>query len=377
MFIAAADRRGNSFVLGYGTSASDVIEGKLFVQPTSPARHGRLELSTKWRLSTSDETYDVLLAGPSLPSNLAYVVDRRRLAQVNTTYRAPGRPIGYREARFAFTDLNPVSVAAQQQVEGLAPLTRREWLGGAAGADWFQCASVLVDEAGYGDYCQAPAEYRAGTTSARAWLRAPLRTTVGAWRTPTRLQIGLNDLADDEGTAGSIASYAFTGRSYTLSRNGVALLSGEDPIGVHRVPAGRATYTLRRVLTQELLPRSTRVESSWTFVSEPPRTGQPATVMPIVDVAVHVPVDASNAVPAGRPLTLDVTAERGVTTTVQLSTDDGLTWQSLLLRRSGSSDWRASVGALPAGPISLRLTGTDRAGNHTEQTIIRAFDAAL
>jgi hypothetical protein len=64
-----------------------------------------------------------------------------------------------------------------------------------------------------------------------------------------------------------------------------------------------------------------------------------------------------------------------VTVTLQLSTDDGLTWRPVPLRRSRAETWRASVGELPAGPVSLRVTGADRAGNHTEQTIIRAFTA--
>ena len=111
-------------MLAYQTSAQDVIEGKLLVQPTTPVRHGKLELSSKWRLNTVDggPTYDLLFAAGNFPSNLNYVADPATLARVDTLYRAP---IGYQEGRFVFTPTNPVSIAVQQP--GPASPSRRTW----------------------------------------------------------------------------------------------------------------------------------------------------------------------------------------------------------------------------------------------------------
>ncbi len=113
VFVAAKDRAGNNSVLSYATSAQDVIEGKLFVQPTTRPRHGSLELSSKWRLDTvgGGPTYDLLFAGSFFPQSLAYVADPRSLARVDTTYRVPASPAEYVEGRFVHTPLTPVSVA--------------------------------------------------------------------------------------------------------------------------------------------------------------------------------------------------------------------------------------------------------------------------
>ncbi len=381
VFVAVRDPAGNGFVLGYDTSAQDVVEGKLLVQPTEPVRQGALELSSKWRLDTvgGGPTYDLVFAGPRFPAVLDYVADPRDLARIKDTYRAPLVPIEYREARFVFTDLNPVSVAVPQPVPGTAPVERSEYLTGGSAYSWFQCATVVVPDAGgVGDYCQAPAAYRARSTVEHGWLRAPLRTTVGVFRSATTLQIGMNDLADDAGHAGSISGFVFAHRSFVLYRNGVLLAEGTDPLGVRRVPDGPAVFRLTRTLElpPDLLPVSTRVESSWTFAATPPAAGKPAVAVPVVDAAVHVPVDAGNRVPAGVPLAVEVDASQGATVSLALSTDDGLSWTSVALHRHGDDAYQATVPAellVAGGLVSIRMIATDPAGNRTEQLILRAF----
>ena len=51
---------------------------------------------------------------------------------------------------------------------------------------------------------------------------------------------------------------------------------------------------------------------------------------------------------------------RGVRTVAEMSVDDGRTGRPL----------RATV---PAGPVALRVTATDRDGNFVTRTVIRAF----
>jgi hypothetical protein len=242
VFVATRDRSGHGFVLGYDTSAQDVVEGRLFVSPTEATRHGRLELSSKWRLETvgGGSTYDLDFVGPRFPAVLDYEADPTRFARIDNTYRAPITPVAYREGRFVFTELTPVSVSVFQPVPGDAPVRRAEYVTAGAGLDWFQCATVVTAElGGIGTFCQAPDDYRVGSTAEHDWLRAPLRSTVGVFRAATALQIGLNDLGDDAGHSGSIDDFAFAHREYALYREGVLIASGTDPIGVHPVPAGR------------------------------------------------------------------------------------------------------------------------------------------
>jgi subtilisin family serine protease len=380
LFLASADRAGNRFVLGYDTSAQDVVEGRLFVQPTEPVRHGTLEVGSKWRLNSAfgDATYDLLLAGKQFPESLHYQVDPGQLARVQTSYRAPATPVGYREARFVFTDVNPVSIAVPETVPGAAPLTRTEYLTGERDQSWFQCVTLTVADAGVGDFCQARTVYRAGTTVDRAWLRSPLRTTAAAFRGDTTLQIGMNDLAEAGPNGGSIARHVLVNRAYALHRDGVLIAEGSDPIGVHAVAPGPATFQLSRTVEMlpGLLPLSTRVDTAWTFDSAPPRAGQPSTRVRLLDVAVHLPVDGMNRVPAGAPLGLEVTAPDAAWVRVELSSDDGKTWWSATLKRQGHDSYRATVppDVLPAGALVwLRTEAGDREGGHVTQTVHNAF----
>ncbi|MEU8382539.1 hypothetical protein [Streptosporangium sp. NPDC048865] len=58
---------------------------------------------------------------------------------------------------------------------------------------------------------------------------------------------------------------------------------------------------------------------------------------------------------------------------LQVSYDDGATWRTRRLTRTGDG-WRARLGA-PAGAryVSLRAAAEDDRGNAVEQTIVRAF----
>ncbi|WP_203910299.1 S8 family serine peptidase [Rhizocola hellebori] len=373
VFVAAKDRAGNSSVLSYATSAQDVIEGKLFIEPTTPARHGDLELSSKWRLDTvgGGPTYDLQFADRVFPASLDYVVDPRSLAQVQTTYRVPDSPAEYVEGRFVHTPLTPVSVAILQPGPA-APAQRVEWLSPGTKAEWFQCANVLVAQEGIGGYCQAPAGYRRAQSVQRDWLRAPLRTRAAVSFSRTRLFVGMDELADDAGNAGSLASYVFPERSFSLYRNDVLIAQGPDALGGHRIAPGPAAYRLTRslVLRPGLIGLSTEVNTSWTFFTPPEKQTEAA----LVEVAVHAPVDANNHVPAGSAMTVEVTHPGGRLAGVQLqlSTDDGKTWHTMGLRPAGAGRFRVELAAV-TGVVSLRTKASDTSGAATEQTVVRAF----
>jgi len=86
-------------------------------------------------------------------------------------------------------------------------------------------------------------------------------------------------------------------------------------------------------------------------------------------------LDDHNHAPAGR-FTIPVAVQRQPgaaasqvdTLTVDVSYDDGATWQSAKV-----SGGKVHVDNPTGGAVSLRATATDRAGNKVEQTILRAY----
>jgi hypothetical protein len=102
--------------------------------------------------------------------------------------------------------------------------------------------------------------------------------------------------------------------------------------------------------------------------------------VPLLDAAVHLPVDDQNRVPGGQPLELELevahvarTTARVTQISVALSTDDGATWHELDLHRRGHAHYETTLPALPSGTfLSLRTRATDSKANAFDQTVIRA-----
>ncbi|HEY8452712.1 MAG: S8 family serine peptidase [Micromonosporaceae bacterium] len=156
----------------------------------------------------------------------------------------------------------------------------------------------------------------------------------------------------------------------------VPWLGGEFP-----VPDEPGTYRVEMEATRpSYADLSTRVSASWTFRSAHVPGGEPV-VMPVMAVRFGPRLDADNSIPGGRTFVLPVWVQRqhgaapaDVTSLeVEVSYDDGATWQPVPVIRPGSEG--LVLLRHPDGPgfVSLRATATDSAGGATEVTIIRAF----
>ncbi|MEC3982480.1 hypothetical protein, partial [Amycolatopsis sp. H20-H5] len=90
------------------------------------------------------------------------------------------------------------------------------------------------------------------------------------------------------------------------------------------------------------------------------------------------PADLRNLVPGGKEITFPVTVTRqdaqpNVTAlSVEISYDDGVTWQPVELTPDGPQ-WTAKVRHPASGFASLRAKATDGLGNTVSQTITRAY----
>jgi len=164
--------------------------------------------------------------------------------------------------------------------------------------------------------------------------------------------------------------------SISVFRDGELILEAPDLFAEVDVPPAEAAYRVEvEAVRDERFPLSTRASLAWTF-----RSGHvdDTTEVPLpVSVVRFTPkLDEHNTAPAGRafPVPLQVTSQGGagplVDLTVEVSYDDGQTWQAVPVRAG-----RLVVLHHPAGDgfVSLRASGTDADGNTVEQTIIRAY----
>ncbi|MEU4562427.1 S8 family serine peptidase [Actinoplanes sp. NPDC023936] len=162
-----------------------------------------------------------------------------------------------------------------------------------------------------------------------------------------------------------------------LYRDGSLVGEGSE----FEVPAGRAGYRLEATATRGAPHRlSTEVRGEWTFTSGHV-AGEEYQRLPLHTIRFAPPLNAANAAPAGRSFDIPVLVEHqpGVTVgtvrsvTVDVSYDDGRTWQKAALR--GTGDKRVATVRHPAGKgfVSLRASAADSAGNTVKQTVIRAY----
>ncbi|MFJ6935299.1 hypothetical protein [Streptomyces sp. NPDC101132] len=144
------------------------------------------------------------------------------------------------------------------------------------------------------------------------------------------------------------------------------------------VPTGHPTYTVRVSATRHGAQSrlSSRVWTDWTM------TGAALNAqsgLPVTDPAYKVTgLDWRNQ--AGTdPVTVSATLKprrAGTTatlTSLEFSTDNGVTWTAPALTASGATGSASFTVPADASFVSLRTTGTDSSGGTVSQTVIRAF----
>jgi hypothetical protein len=190
-----------------------------------------------------------------------------------------------------------------------------------------------------------------------------------------------------------------------LYRDGVLAMTGILPFAVYPMLPEPATYRLESSLTKTApsWPLSTRVDTSWTFRSDPNRPGQrpPAfedclpdpsvgcALLPLLFLNYDLPLALNETAPAGAAIPVAVrvsrqehmNAARGLTATLQVSYDDGATWQPAAPLRAGGQGTFSGTITHPAlaatnGYVALRVHAADADGNAVDQTILRAYRLA-
>jgi hypothetical protein len=252
------------------------------------------------------------------------------------------------------------------------------------GADWYP---TFVEYPGDGGlpcflYSASTPAYQAGHRYVAEWKKAVLGPAVDTSTARTGDQVRLyTPLAVDSG-GNDIQALAATGRS-RLFRNGSLLAESDTPgyIGdLRELPAGDAQYRFEASADRSMFSALSRqVDASWTFRSD---TTAAEEQLPLWMVRFAPAVDRRNSMVAGSglviPLSLEVAAGakagRPAVPAVQVSGDEGKTWEPARVVRTGERKYVAAA-AVPAGAkeISLRARAHDSAGNAVEETVIGAF----
>jgi len=149
------------------------------------------------------------------------------------------------------------------------------------------------------------------------------------------------------------------------------------------VPAGRHAYRLLDTVERGGLgfTTATSATTDWSFTAGPTPAGGHYQPVPLAQIGWTVPLDLDDSVPAHRPvpITLHPAHQPGTSgpgyrsVTLQTSFDDGKSWHPATLRRRHDGSYVARVTGPAGGYVSLRASGTDRAGNSVVETVIRAY----
>ncbi|MBP2327836.1 subtilisin family serine protease [Kibdelosporangium banguiense] len=336
-----------------------------------------------------------------VPDRLSYDVPVHSLAKVDAWYGKRAGSLNnaaYLVAGFAPGQVGSTAMTVVRNVP--IPSRRVEYY--SPGASWagMMSRSRTPDGTAYyslGRLISQPRTYPVGRVTTEMWNYAvdgPALAANGQFltRAGDRITPAFALWGDSNPNHYNYNDRPFTRAKATLYRDGVAVGTVDRPWEDEEnfagpvfwtVPDKQASYRLDVTATRDASwhgPRSQRIEASWTF-----RSGHTdaTTPLPVTVVRFQPPTDGNGVATAGTRFKVPFTVQQQGTKrqgidklTVEASYDNGTTWT-----RVPSTIWGASGKAElthPAGPgwVSLRVAGTDTAGNTFSQTVIQAYQLA-
>ncbi|SDM22304.1 S8 family peptidase [Allokutzneria albata] len=331
-------------------------------------------------MTNSGNAHRMELSFPSegrVPDQLAYNVKVRDLASVRTSYHAYDnapvtRTYASRETPFGETStqvLDPVPLQTER-VEYFTPGTWNLFLGVPHSATVPGERITLEAGKSYNLAWDTPVAGPgfAGRTSSALGKNHPW-----AWRKQNLIDLTLPVFSDGAGRPRAAAS-GDTGRTSLYAGDKLVGTQELPGRGTFVVPRGEQRYRLTTEVARKDSPASSKVEAAWTFTSG----YTDGDALPLLAVRYAPAADLRNRAPGGKEFTFpvrvqaqdaEITADK---LEVQISYDDGGTWQPVQLTREGDA-WKATVTHPASGFASLRAKASDADGNAVEQTIVRAY----
>ncbi|GAA0318480.1 S8 family serine peptidase [Actinoallomurus spadix] len=302
----------------------------------------------------------------TLPTGFTESVTADQLAVDRTSARAQA-PAGTTIMQSAPTvpgyPLSPVYTST--------PLAATRYFNTDGGISWTsQAYQYSEDSADYYTVTTTgpPTAYQAGRSYTSTWnapIIAPCPTTGGGW-TGDQLTVRVGPYCDSAGNAGYVDQATAAGTT-TLYRDGKEVATSDVP-GHARFTAQptAGAYRLNVDSTRAAsFGLSTHVTADWTFTD-------PAAAAHLTAIRMAPALDATGTAPAGRAFTVPIIAA-ATAVTMQVSYDDGATWQSATVTRTGTGAFRATIRHPAAsGYVSLKVHATGGTATLTE-TIAHAY----
>jgi subtilisin family serine protease len=311
-----------------------------------------------------------------LPTGFTGRARRADLATVNQTYlpASPGRAA--QRVLHPYPTVNDWMASAYLSSDVFTPPTRITEYFLTGNVRWHQ-ALYQWDETGMvAQLDSEPVTYKARRTYDVRWSGAVFGpTSLGNPVMRNANSMGSSVWMFSDGTPGHLGDGAYDTARTVLYRNGIRIAEEQSAgyVWTQTVPEAsdyRLSVDVTRTSRSDV---STRIAAIWTFESG--YTG--ASTVPITTPRFLPTLDDKNTAPAGQPFTIPMQVEGTIdgvrTLGVQVSFDDGATWQPVIVSQSRDG-WRAAVThPAEAGHVSLRAQATDGRGNTGQVTIIRAY----
>ncbi|MDT0416744.1 S8 family serine peptidase [Streptomyces sp. DSM 41982] len=333
-----------------------------------------------------------------IPADLSSRLRRADFARVDNRFHASADgQIGEYQQHVAKGTKDPLEVSVPEEL--LLGTERAEYLYAAPGLTYQQDVSPTRFTATQMLGASAPA--RAGYRSTEDWF-GPVPHFA-----PYGSGLGCNFCNTDQGVVPWPAlvgdSEAHHSSDYGGTLNRLALLRGgaELPPADWRLPE-RDTYRIESDMSygpDDGALEGARATAAYDFVAGPPTrfdkdacTGSLAEAvtkcepLPLITTHYSLATDLHNKVTAGRPYSFTlsghrVTGFKGSTrlkgATVDVSFDNGKTWQHAKTARTTGTSFRVSYPqprrSASSGTVALRATLWDGQGNRTEETVLRAY----
>ncbi|GLX97390.1 S8 family serine peptidase [Herbidospora sp. NBRC 101105] len=338
--------------------------------------------------------YHLMKAEPGIPADPGYRPRRQDLAEVTSTYAT--QQDGKHGERFALPVLYGEELAWMPYGSLSTfplPFRRTEYYTpGETGwyPSFIQYKSLdawdNIDQFFFGQ----TTTFRAGQKSTDRWntgvFAASLNPGNHSWREDDLIQFATGQFED--AVPGRYSYGDYQNPRATLYRDGKEIFTTDSYLpGTVEVPTDAKESRYRITMTADraaaMTRFSTRVDAEWTFRSATPAPGT-RQVLPLLAVKISPELDDRNRAPVGRmriPLTLQrQDASPGLkvhTPTVDISYDDGRTWQPAKVHAAGKNAWAAETDhpATTRGRFaSLRVKVADTGGNTFAETVTRAYE---